>query len=99
MNISVVDSLVNLAEEAGIPEDFFDEHVTDLAIAEALDTINSTDSRDEQENQITNAENRASRINNEGFSGQIEFLLTAYETVEAGEADIRRQINSFLETK
>jgi hypothetical protein len=67
--------LVGLAVDLDLSEDALDDAVYDLAQEVELDTLNSLEGEDEQEEHIAAREALASGINNQGFETQIDFLL------------------------
>lgn len=75
-NSDIARDLASEAAVAGVSDGALDYMVYDAAGEEDLPGINATDDPDDQEVRIVDMEGRASRINNEGFSGQIEFLLS-----------------------
>ncbi len=90
---AVVQRLVEYAESKGIPEDAFDEDVYDAAGEASLSRLNAEASASGQERVIANFEEDASDVNNGGFEAQFRFLLEGYESLEAGEQELRRLID------
>lgn len=65
---------IKSADPESICEDALDDLVYDAAGRGATDSANQADGSD-AENHIEDGEDLASRINNEGFERQVEFLL------------------------
>lgn len=83
------DALVAEAMSLGLDDDAFDDAVYDAAIDGHLGAMNETDDEDDQESEIETAESAASRINNTGFGGQIEYLLAGHGNLADGVAAVR----------
>jgi hypothetical protein len=85
----IVDTLVREAEASGAQDDLFDDAVYDAAMADQMGSINLEAGEEAQEAEIQTGESRASDINNTGFAGQIEYLLSGYVSLEEGMRSIR----------
>lgn len=91
--------LVAQADEANVTEDFFSDTVIDLSVDVALDEINATEDRDEQEDLIIEAEMAGEDVNNSGVAAQIEFMLAhLHYHVEVAAAHIEARIREHAQS-
>jgi hypothetical protein len=91
----VVRRLAEHAESKGLLEDAFDEDVYAAAGAASLPRLNAEETGDEQKQVIAHFEDGAADVNNGGFAAQLRFLLGGYESLEAGERELRRLIDEW----
>jgi hypothetical protein len=73
---SVAEILAEKARAVGVTSSALDDIVTDAAINYRKEDINMLANEHEREAMMDLAEQEASDINNEGFLGQITFLLS-----------------------
>jgi hypothetical protein len=76
------DELLAICKLRGLTEEDLDELVIDASLAKALPGINEEEQPSQQEGLFTDAESRASSINNGGLDEQIAFLAAHHEFVE-----------------
>ncbi len=84
----LVQSLTDYAEAVGAPTDALDSFIYEADGENGLSALNEIVGEDEQEDFISNVEVSASGVNNEGFPGQIRFLIEGYSDLQEGAKDI-----------
>ena len=74
--------LLELCRQRGLTEEDLDELVHEAAAQAAMPALNKETSGTRQEGVLDSAEQRASRINNEGLEAQIGCLIRRYGAEE-----------------
>lgn len=69
------EELLTICRARGLTEEDLDEIVHDAAASEALPQVNEEARQSKQENLLSDASQKASRINNKGVEAQVEYLV------------------------
>jgi hypothetical protein len=69
------EELLKLCQARGFTEEDLDEFVHDAAASEALPRVNEEASQPKQEDLLSAASRKASRLNNEGMAAQVNYLV------------------------
>ena len=69
------EELLTICRARGLTEEDLDEFVHDAAASEALPRVNEEARQSKQENLLSDASQKASRINNKGVEAQVEYLV------------------------
>jgi hypothetical protein len=69
------EELLKICRARGLTEEDLDEFVHDAAASEALPRVNEEARQSKQENLLSDASQKASRMNNKGVEAQVEYLV------------------------
>ncbi len=69
------EELLKICRARELTEEDLDEFVHDAAASEALPQVNEEARQSKQENLLSDASQKASRINNKGVEAQVEYLV------------------------